>query len=107
VLKSYQTENAEKYYKSEKGAFTRLVPKGKAAPGLIGFYGSFVYESTYNIILEFAEMGTLEQYFQRFTPPLSALDIKDFWEQMCELIQGVIRIHHMDRDQNGHSSLCG
>jgi serine/threonine protein kinase len=48
---------------------------------------------TYNIILEFADQGTLEEYFHKTGPPARGEDIMDFWKGMFETIKALQCIH--------------
>lgn len=69
VLKTYLGREAEKYYKSETEAFKKLKHQVDASD-LIGFYGSYRQGNSYNIILEYANEGTLEDYFRNMEPPV-------------------------------------
>lgn len=93
ALKTYHSKHAEHYYDTEYRAFSRLLCKGDSTPGLIGFYGSFVHGDTYNIILEYADRGTLENYFQTVTPPWGPTSIADFWGGLFGVIRALIIIH--------------
>lgn len=48
---------------------------------------------TRNIILEYADKGTLEQYFQTVEPPDSGEDILKFWESMFRPVKALMAIH--------------
>lgn len=63
---------------------------------IIGFYGSFVRQQTYNIILEYADLGTLDEYMERTSPPSSAEDKMRFWERFLEVAHGLATIHGED-----------
>jgi serine/threonine protein kinase len=54
--------------------------------GVIRFLGSFTHGATFNIILEYANGGTLENYFRQFPPPSLSRDIHHFWESLLRLI---------------------
>lgn len=60
---------------------------------MIGFCGSYIQGNTFNIILEFADQGTLEQYFRNTPPPVRGDDIMDFWKGMFRTIQALHCIH--------------
>lgn len=94
VLKTYGTKDAEKYYTNEVGAFRRIRHTG-TDPSIIRFYGSFIQDGTYNIILEYADMGTLENYFERTTPPSRGEDIIKFWRRIFSILSALMMIHGM------------
>jgi len=94
-LKTYVTRDAEKYYENEKNAFMYLRTTGRPDPSLIGFYGSYVHDGTFNIILEYAKEGTLEDYFQNISPPSSGQDITKLWDGLLRLIGALSRIHEV------------
>ncbi|GME26801.1 hypothetical protein MMC30_005887 [Neofusicoccum parvum] len=102
VLKTYRTKDAAEHYKSEVEAYRKLRPIGNNSPGLTGFYGSFIHNGTFNIILEFADQGTLNEFFERVTPPSTTKDIRDFWSAMFNLIGAIMTIHNLQvQEENG------
>ena len=97
VLKTYHKTEAEAYYYNEVEAFRRLrPPRGSTDPNIIHFYGSFIQNGTYNVILDFADGGTLEDYFQKVLPPTSGRDIEHFWASLCGVLKALIHIHEVD-----------
>ena len=95
VLKTYRTVDAEQYYKNEVQAFLRLRTDGKPERSVVEFFGSFLHGDTYNIILEYADKGTLEDYFQdpNTIRPSNGRDILSFWDQFTRLFNGLKTIH--------------
>lgn len=93
VLKTYSGAKAEKYYRSEVEAFRKLMSSSMPVPNMITFYGSFVQNETFNIILEYADKGTLEDYFRTEAPPMDSLDIIKFWRGLFGVIQPLQKIH--------------
>lgn len=92
VLKRYRTKDADKYFFNEVGAFRKLRNAGRH-PNIIGFHGCFIHNGTYNVILEFADQGTLEEYFARTAPPTSGEDIIAFWRGIFGIIGALLSIH--------------
>ncbi|KAL9122286.1 MAG: hypothetical protein Q9187_001163, partial [Circinaria calcarea] len=86
---------------AEVGAFRKLVSFGKPLPTLIGFYGSYVQDGTYNVILEYIDQGNLEQYFENTAPPSSGKDIIHFWRGLFGIIQALDRIHELPPTKTG------
>ncbi len=62
-------------------------------PNMINFYGSYVLDGTFNLLLEYANKGTLEQYFQTNDPPYDAEDIIDFWRGVFNVVGALVRLH--------------
>ena len=57
-------------------------------------YTGFKFGGRNNLLLEYADQGTLEEYLEKTSPPSSAEDIIDLWESVLRVIIGVIRIHN-------------
>jgi serine/threonine protein kinase len=89
VLKTYITEEAEKYYTNEVAAFHKLKP----TPNIIEFYGSYIHGETINVVMEFADKGSLEQYFREEAEPSTGKDIVKFWRSIFMLGQALAGIH--------------
>ena len=102
VLKTYHTIEADQYFYNEVEAFRRL-RRGSYYTNIIHFYGSFIQNGTFNIILDFADQGTLEEYFQNVFPPTSGKDIEHFWASLCGILKALIHIHEVD----GQNALWG
>ena len=95
ILKTYQGQNeAAKYYKNEVDAFRKIRRMSDAS--IISFYGSYIHGSKYNIILEYADKGTLEEYFRETSPPSKGEDIINFWNSLFKIIQALKIIHDGD-----------
>lgn len=74
-------------------AFGQVTEAGnKHSKGLIGFYGGFTYRESFNLVLEFAKGGTLDDFFQRDERPATR-DISNLWEAFFETIHGLMTIH--------------
>ncbi|KAH6674263.1 hypothetical protein B0J14DRAFT_35422 [Halenospora varia] len=107
VLKRYP-KMAEIDYKQEVNGFRSV----KQSESIIKFYGSFIQGDDYNILLEFADRGSLEQYFEKESPPSRGVDIIKFWEALFQLIKGLKAIHsvrpaHLNVNPENISVLSG
>ena len=100
ALKAYQTNEAKYYYDNEVRAFKSLKRRGRRCRALIMFYGSLVLNGRYNILLEYADGGSLEDYFERTKSPKSGKDIADFWANLCSVIEALIAIHNEEKGGN-------
>lgn len=62
-------------------------------PGIIDFYGSFIYRDTCNILLEYADAGTLEDFFQVEPVPCGGKEIIKLWEGLREIVRALEVLH--------------
>jgi serine/threonine protein kinase len=97
ALKTYLFPEAEaaRYYDCEVSAFRAL--SRRSDPHLIGFYGNYKQGSTYNILLEYADGGSLEQYFAKTQPPCEGIDITNFWTSLFGILKALSAIHQTSR----------
>jgi hypothetical protein len=65
----------------------------KDSDGIIRILGSYIHGTSRNILLEFADKGTLEEFFKRESPPSHGNGIVKFWEALFQIIKGVQTIH--------------
>lgn len=104
ILKQYHTETAQRDYNAEVKAY-RLLSR---VPNVIKFYMSYEQGNTYNVILEYADEGTLEDYWRNTTPPSTGIDIYHFFEGMFDLAQAVRGIHDpSSQGEDGKERLQG
>ena len=101
AIKTYTTStgsssskrDAKQHFQDECNAFQRITEAGaRRRCGIVEFYASFVYNGSFNLILEFADQGTLEDLFKK-PKPASGKSVLAFWENMFEIIKGVFWIH--------------
>lgn len=96
VLKPYLSDEASKCCGNKVAAFRRA--RDVKSPNLMGFYGSFTQEQTFNIILEYANGGILEDYFRSTPPPSTARDRISFWRRSLMSTFSLKAIHEMDSE---------
>lgn len=60
---------------------------------ILRLYGSFAYGGSLNMILEFGDKGSLENYFKTQNPPSRGPEIVKFWEGLFQLIKALTAIH--------------
>ncbi|KAL8706255.1 MAG: hypothetical protein Q9201_000692 [Fulgogasparrea decipioides] len=90
----YQTSEAKIYFENERSAFKKLRYHNMPPENIIGYYGSFVRDGTYNIILEYADRGTLNNYMRDTHEPTSSSAIMALWKSCLGLMLGLIQIHN-------------
>ncbi|KAK3649115.1 hypothetical protein LTR22_013085 [Elasticomyces elasticus] len=93
ALKVYEGPEAQEHYESEVKALTRIQAVGYPVDSLLYYYGAYVYSGAYHVIMEFADAGTLEEYFQKVTPPTDGADILSIWQATFGLAEAVHRVH--------------
>ncbi|KAL2073991.1 hypothetical protein VTL71DRAFT_7769 [Oculimacula yallundae] len=89
VIKEYSTADAQKLYDNETSAFIQLGQHSN----IISYYGSFRRGNTFNLILEYADRGTLREYFEKQLPPTLGEDIIRFWKSLFKLIGALWEVH--------------
>ena len=85
----------------ELEAYRKLVSSGQPLPSLLGFYGSYVRDGRYNLILEYADQGNLEEYFRNTAPPSIGHDIVQFWSRLFSVIPALDKIHELPPSEIG------
>jgi hypothetical protein len=99
VLKSYSTEDADKYSIKVKD-LKKLASQDSTEPNLWHSYGSYEQGNTINIFLEYTDYGTLEQYLQANVPPARGEDIIESWDQVLRIIRALARLHEVRRSDS-------
>ena len=66
----------------------------KNITSVVRFYGSYTQAEKFNIILEYADKGSLEKFLQRNAPPTQVEHIRDFWKNLLELLKALIYLHN-------------
>lgn len=101
MLKSYAPSPGAKLFYSNKIQAFRKVDnaRGNRKSNIIGFRGSFTRGDSYNLLLEYADQKTLEDYFKR-EPPTESEDIIRFWEELFEIVFAVNIIHEAIRGES-------
>ncbi|XTI93229.1 kinase-like protein [Cenococcum geophilum] len=95
VLKIFKPNDLEDSYRKEVQAFVALRTNTARNPSMIGFYGSYRHGESCNLILEYANEGTLEDYLQKCSPPTTGPDIYKFWSGLLGLIKALEAIHYI------------
>lgn len=93
ALKTYRTPEAAEYFENERDAFRRLRSSDEPPANIIEYYGIFVRGGTYNLILQFADQGTLEDYIANHPEPQSISDITTFSGRLLDVMRGPGQIH--------------
>lgn len=65
----------------------------KPSPFVIAYYGSFIDNDTYNIILEYADRGNFEDFMKTTPEPSTGEGMIEFWDQLSNITHGLALIH--------------
>ncbi|RYP32959.1 hypothetical protein DL767_004975 [Monosporascus sp. MG133] len=60
---------------------------------VITYHGSFRQNGTYNLILDYADGGSLKDLLDKQVPPSTAEDIEQFWRSLFGVLNGLQSIH--------------
>lgn len=77
---------------------------------MITFYGSFITRGTYNVVLEYADRGTLEDYLTTVEEPREGLEILNLWTGLLKILDPLAKIHtlpHSADDPTGLGMFSG
>ena len=106
MLKTYTPYYGDEQSSNEIEAFKHLRTiinsntDGKGWNALIEHYCSFEHDGLFNIIIEYADGGNLQELFSSsdIDPPSRGQDIFEFWDGLLELLQGLHLIHSINID---------
>jgi serine/threonine protein kinase len=92
ALKTYKGHSAEKTWSREVRAFEKL--RDTNTTDIIGFYTAFKHGDMCNIILEYADKGTLAEFLRGTTPPSEGQEVFRLWKGIFGLMKGLHDLHN-------------
>jgi hypothetical protein len=92
VIKAFSGAAGESSFNGEVYAYRKVQGAGRPITSMTRFYGSYKHQDEYNIILEHADIGTLEDFMRR-GPPRRVEEVNSLWRRLFELSQAVDRVH--------------
>ncbi|KAK5700213.1 hypothetical protein LTR17_023122 [Elasticomyces elasticus] len=103
VLKAYDGAEAQKHHDAEVEAYDKIHSGGLPIENLLRYYGTYTYEGKYYVILEYADVGTLEDFLRETPKPTRGEHIIGIWRGAFGLVEAVFRVHmqhgwHQDID---------
>ncbi|KAK0622341.1 hypothetical protein B0T14DRAFT_426565, partial [Immersiella caudata] len=105
VLKTYTESRYRHLYTNEARALTTLQqPKNE---NIVGYYGSFVQNGTFNLLLQFADGGNLLDYYGNTPPPTDPLDVRRFWTSLFSVFKGLHAVHRIAPSSGDESEYRG
>lgn len=99
------TGDSQRIFDAELEALAAL--SRKSSKHIVQCMGSYVHGNNYNLILEYADQGSLGEYLQRSSPPRSALELQQFWNSMIDILQGLHQIHNTSFFDTKTASMVG
>ena len=66
---------------------------GKPSEHIVAYYGSFIHGNSYNVILEYADQGTLETFIKKTKSPSSPEETLLIWDRLFDVTHGLVTIH--------------
>ena len=103
ALKTFRPLDGNKWQKYEKEAYLKFSDSPVTSDNLIAFHCSYELDGTYNFILEYADLGTLEDYYSNVSEPRTGEEIYTFWLNFLKLTEALVRIHSLGLDLMGIS----
>jgi serine/threonine protein kinase len=79
----------------------------KVLDNMVRFYGSWRQGDTYNILLEYVDGGTLEDFFKKTDPPTNLQEMVTLWKKFCDLTSLIALIHQHPHPSDKHRILQG
>lgn len=68
------------------------------AGGVVRFHGCYTHGPTFNVLLEWAELGNLEQLMKRLEPPQTKEDALTFWKSYLGMLRTLENLRRMVYD---------
>ncbi|KAL9604134.1 MAG: hypothetical protein Q9219_000722 [cf. Caloplaca sp. 3 TL-2023] len=93
VLKTYRGTDAKRRHQAERDAFVNLRYNNSSTPFIITFHGSYVDDDTYNILIEYADLGNLEDYWRTTPKPSTKAEKIKLYDRLCSITHGLATIH--------------
>jgi hypothetical protein len=90
-LKTFRQNRHDEWEKETK-ALQHLRGQLNHENGTIGFYGCYKHDDIFNILIEYADGGNLEDFLKTKRPPTTTVEIMDFWRSMHRLIGVLARL---------------
>lgn len=99
ALKTYNNETYRHLYDNEIRALS--VFQSNPHPNIVKYYGSYEQSNKFNVLLEFAESGTLQDFFSVKPPPVKNEEIAEFWESLFKVAFALERVHQLTMGESG------
>jgi hypothetical protein len=98
ALKAYDKRGGKRWYDIETDTFKKLRHTGLESTHTIGYHCSYQHRERYHMLLEYADMNTLEDFMKNEHPPSMDAEIVAFWKSILHVIEAIAQIHDLDPD---------
>lgn len=107
LLKTICSPKDEQSYLNELDTYTRLMQaddqgnkhkEDDVVKHLIKLYGSWRQKGQCNLLLEYADHGTLQEWFEKTTPPHTKKEFITFWSNLVHIVKPIQCLHEGLRD---------
>lgn len=99
VFKVHKDEAA---FNNEVKAFLSIQSRSRGSGHVVEYYGSFTQGDRFTIILEYANGGSLLDFFKREQPPQTWEELRTLWAALFCLLGGLAVIHNIDTQPNSN-----
>ncbi|KAK3324567.1 hypothetical protein B0T19DRAFT_443976 [Cercophora scortea] len=104
VMKEFDLQEDEPGYTfdNEMEAYMALENNGHlkdSSEYFLRYYGSFKQNGKGFLLLEYADRGSLDQFFSKEQPPHEWDELHEFWRALLDLIRGLMLLHNLNKDQ--------
>jgi serine/threonine protein kinase len=65
---------------------------------MVGYHCSYTHRGQHYLLLEYADMDTLEDFMKNQRPPSMDAEIVAFWKSILHVIEAIAKIHDLDPD---------
>lgn len=93
VLKTFDISDTDEYL-HELNTYKVLKEKKVKSTSILRFYGGFHQNTTSNIILEDADLGSLDMLF-RTDPPTDLEHKRKLWKNILKLLEALTYLHNL------------
>ena len=88
-------------------AFNVINEADKLVPNVIAFHKAFTQNDCCNVVLQYANIGTLEDYYEKVRPPKLRAEILKVWRKIFCLSIATAGIHrNSPKDQSADSGVA-
>ena len=99
ALKAYDSKGGDHYH-NERKAFEILGQTGLRETHIIGYHCSYSFKGLHHMLLEHADLGTLEEFMQQRPPPATGATVASFWKNLLRIIDPIVALHNLETDQD-------
>lgn len=93
ALKEYIGKHALQLHNFERSAFARFGNTGIEDRHMVRFLCSYSHRNRYYTLLEFADLGTLENFMEQQPSPRSGEEVLMFWSRFLPIVEAIVNMH--------------